>query len=120
MFSVFTKNPGTQCASFLLVGCLSVLTSVNAQNATDTLIVKKELQEVRVNGKNKKQLRSAMPTQLLTTHEIEKLNIQRKVPIIAGITGCMVRKTGLAKRYLIEKNQEISETKKTAKKIELL
>lgn len=53
-------------------------------------------------------------------HEIEKYNQQRENPIIAGITGCMVRKTGLAKRYIEKKDSSLLELKKTAKKIQLL
>lgn len=53
-------------------------------------------------------------------HEIEKLNQMREKKIIAGITGCMVRKTGLAKRYIIQKNETLAEQRKKASKIELL
>ncbi len=53
-------------------------------------------------------------------HEIEKLNQIREKKIIAGITGCMVRKTGLAKRYILQKNESLAEQKKKATKIELL
>ena len=53
-------------------------------------------------------------------HEIEKLNQIREKKIIAGITGCMVRKTGLAKRYILQKNESLAEQRKKASKIELL
>ncbi len=52
--------------------------------------------------------------------EIEKLNILRKKEwknsIVTGITGCMVRKTGIAKKYLKSERKK----RKTAKKIDLL
>jgi outer membrane cobalamin receptor len=94
VFSVFTKNLGTPRALFLLVGCLSVLTCVNAKNASDTLIIKKDLQEIHVNGKNKKQLRSAMPTQLLTTHEIEKLNAVNVADVAKHFAGVTIKDYG--------------------------
>jgi tRNA A37 methylthiotransferase MiaB/5'(3')-deoxyribonucleotidase len=53
-------------------------------------------------------------------HEIEKYNEIHEKKIIAGITGCMVRKTWLAKRYIEKKVREPWEMKKKAKKIELL
>lgn len=58
-------------------------------------------------------------------HEIEKINLQRKIDwtrrkIISGISGCMVRKTGIAKTYLAHLQWFNSDTKKTAKKIQLL
>lgn len=54
-------------------------------------------------------------------HEIEKINTSRekqgeKHPILIGITGCMVRKTGLSKKYLDSSYQK----QKSARKIELL
>jgi hypothetical protein len=49
------------------------------------------------------------------SHEIEKLNEERVqnglAPIVIGITGCMVRKTGLHKKYLSE-NIERNKAKK--------
>lgn len=52
--------------------------------------------------------------------EIEKLNKKRKNKIIAGITGCMVRKTWIAKRYIPEEYLDTSRKRKTAKKIDYI
>ncbi len=58
-------------------------------------------------------------------HEIDKFNNNRKItwdrwPIIAWITGCMVRKTGLAEKYVTELSDWEKTRKKTVKKIQLL
>lgn len=54
--------------------------------------------------------------------EIEKLNNTRQEnnKIIAWITGCMVRKTGIAKRYIPEDLLDTSKKRKTAKKIDYI
>lgn len=57
--------------------------------------------------------------------EIEKLNKERRKSksredIKIGVTGCMVRKTGIAKRYLENSHKEVIEKRKTAKKIDYL
>jgi len=94
VFSVFSKKLCTSCASFLLIGSFSASASVNAQNPVDTLTLQKELQEISVNGKNQRQLRSAMPTQLVTTHEIEKLNAANVADIAKHFAGVTIKDYG--------------------------
>lgn len=52
--------------------------------------------------------------------EIEKLNKNRENKILTSITGCMVRKTWIAKRYIPEEKLDTSKKRKTAKKIDYL
>lgn len=56
--------------------------------------------------------------------DIEVKNIERKLiwqqKIITWVTGCMVRKTGIARSYIPEKYLDTSKKRKTAKKIDYL
>jgi len=54
--------------------------------------------------------------------EIEKRNEEKEEnkKVITGITGCMVRKSWVAKKYIPEELRDTSKKRKTAKKIDLL
>lgn len=52
--------------------------------------------------------------------EIEKRKKKDGKKIISGITGCMVRKTWIAKRYIPENKLDTSRKRKTAKKIDFI
>jgi len=52
--------------------------------------------------------------------EIQKRNEESWKTTIAGITGCMVRKTGIAKKYIPEEYLSTHKKRKTAKKIDYL
>jgi len=52
--------------------------------------------------------------------EIEKRDNENNTKTIAGITGCMVRRTGIAKKYIPEQYLSTKKKRKTAKKIDYL
>lgn len=52
--------------------------------------------------------------------EIEQSDEKNKTQTVTAITGCMVRKTWLAKKYIPEQLKDTSKKRKTAKKIDLL
>jgi hypothetical protein len=52
--------------------------------------------------------------------EIENRDEENNSNTITAITGCMVRKTGLAKKYIPENLTDDSKKRKTAKKIDFL
>ena len=52
--------------------------------------------------------------------DIEVKNETRTQKILTGVTGCMVRKTGVAKQYIPKELKDTSKKRKTAKKIDYL
>lgn len=52
--------------------------------------------------------------------EIKKNDAEKKKKTLIAITGCMTRKTGIAKKYIPENYIDTSKKRKTAKKIEYL
>lgn len=65
-----------------------------ALTPADTLILNKNLREVSINANGQRRLRSAMPTQLVTAGEIEKLNAANVADVAKHFAGVTIKDYG--------------------------
>ena len=78
----------------LLFGFLLQSTSVFAVADNDTIAHHRNLKEVEVNAHDSRKLRSAMPTQVVTVTEIDKLNAANVADIAKHFAGVTIKDYG--------------------------